>query len=85
MCAVIMGVCDHDDRVRMVGNYDPFVELDVRVSFRQPRPATRNLSPAIVGTHLTFHHDPEDALAPPGANGHEICPIPGVVIALQTI
>ena len=42
------GVRDHDYRVRMVGHYDVFVEVDVRVSFRQPRPATRDLSPVFV-------------------------------------
>ncbi len=43
MRAVIVGVRDHDYRVRMVGHYDVFVEVDVRILFCQPSSSNAQL------------------------------------------
>jgi hypothetical protein len=58
--------------VYVVGHYDPFVQADVRVLFRQPQPTIRDFSSIDIRVHFAINNRPEDVRPVLGANGYEI-------------
>jgi hypothetical protein len=74
---------DYDNAVYVVGHYDPFVQEDVWVLFRQPQLTIRDFPPIGIRVHFAINNPPEDVRPVLGANGYEIRAVSRVIVAFQ--
>ena len=76
-------VRDYDNAVYVVGHYDPFVQEDVWVLFRQPQLTIRDFPPIGIRVHFAINNRPEHVRPVLGANGYEIRAVSRIVVAFQ--